>query len=164
MGCKEIIEIPSRPEQKGKIVHTFAYPNDYSTYGGGFIYCMSDTKVAIGMVTALDYKNPTLNPHDNFRLFKLNPVVSEYIKGGKTIAYGAKVLPEGGCHSVPRMVADGVMIVGDGAGLLDSLRLKGVHIAMQSGIAAGDTLFECWQKNDYSLSACLLYTSDAADE
>lgn len=157
VGCKEIIEIPSRPDQKGKIVHTFAYPNDYSTYGGGFVYCMSDTKVAIGMVTALDYKNPTLNPHENFRLMKLNPVIREYIEGGKVIAYGAKVLPEGGCHSVPRAVADGAMIVGDGAGLLDSLRLKGVHIAMQSGIAAGDTLFECWQKNDYSLSALNAY-------
>ena len=151
VGIKEIIEIPSRPAQKGKIVHTFGYPLEDGTYGGGFVYCLSDRKVAIGMCTALDYANPTLSPHDVFRLFKLNPVIKPYITGGKVIGYGAKVLPEGGYFSAPKTVVDGAIIVGDGAGLLDSLRLKGVHIAIQSGIAAGDTLFECWQKNDYSL-------------
>ncbi len=157
IGVKEVIEIPSRPEQKGRIIHTFGYPLNYSTYGGGFIYCMSDTKVAVGMVTALDYTNPTINPHDIFRLFKMHPLVHEYIKGGKVSAYGAKVLPEGGYHSVPDLVTDGAMIVGDAAGLLDSLRLKGVHIAIQSGIAAGDTLFQCWEKNDYSTAMLKSY-------
>jgi electron-transferring-flavoprotein dehydrogenase len=49
------------------------------------------------------------------------------------------------------------MIVGDGAGLVDSLRLKGVHIAIQSGIAAGDALFECWRSSDFSLAALKAY-------
>ncbi|OGV67099.1 MAG: hypothetical protein A2283_12650, partial [Lentisphaerae bacterium RIFOXYA12_FULL_48_11] len=158
LGVKEVIEIPSRPEQKGSIIHTFGYPMNSSTYGGGFIYCMSDTKVAIGMVTALDYTNPTINPHDIFRLFKVHPLVREYIKDGKVSAYGAKVLPEGGFYSAPDLVTDGAIIVGDAAGLLDSLRLKGVHIAIQSGIAAGDTLFQCWEKNDYSLPMLETYS------
>ncbi|MDD5521394.1 MAG: electron transfer flavoprotein-ubiquinone oxidoreductase [Kiritimatiellae bacterium] len=157
IGIKEVIEIPSRPRQKGRIIHTFGYPLDHSTYGGGFIYCMSDTKVAIGMVTALDYSNPTINPHDLFRMYKLHPVVRRYITGGKVIGYGAKVLTEGGYYSAPQLITDGAMIVGDGAGLLDSLRLKGIHIALQSGIAAGDTLFDCWEKNDYSLNTLKAY-------
>lgn len=157
VGVKELIEIPPRPAQKGKIVHTFGYPLDYFTYGGGFVYCLSDTKVAIGMATALDYTNPTASPHDIFRLFKHNPVVQQYITDGKVIGYGAKVLPEGGYFAAPNTVVDGAIIVGDGAGLLDSLRLKGVHIAMQSGIAAGDTLFECWQKDNYSLAGLMAY-------
>jgi len=150
LGVKEVIEVPSRPAQKGKILHTFGYPLDHLTFGGGFVYCMSDTKVAIGMVTALDYTNANMNPHDMFRLFKLNPVVRRFIDGGKVLSYGAKILPEGGYYSAPATVTDGAIIVGDGAGLLDSVRLKGIHIAIESGIAAGDTLFECWQKNDYS--------------
>ena len=157
LGIKEVLQIPSRPEQKGRIVHAFGYPLDYGTYGGGFVYGMSDTRVAVGMVTALDYRNPTLSPHENFRLFKLNPVIRPFIDGGKVVSYGAKILPEGGCHSAPGLVVDGAMIVGDGGGLVDSLRLKGIHIAIQSGIAAGDTLYECWKKRDYSLASLQAY-------
>jgi len=157
LGVKEMIEVPSRPTQKGKILHTFGYPMDYFTFGGGFVYCMTDTKVAVGMVTGLDYANPTLSPHDNFRLFKLNPVVHRFIAGGKVISYGAKILPEGGYYSASALVTDGAIIVGDGAGLLDSVRLKGIHIAIESGIAAGDTLYECWEKNDYSLARLKAY-------
>ncbi len=157
VGVKELIETPAQPGRGGTIMHTFGYPLDYFTYGGGFIYCMSDTLTAIGLVTALDYRNPTLNPHDQFRLFKLHPAVKPFIAGGKVIEYGAKVLPEGGFNSVPTLVTDGALLVGDSAGLLDSLRLKGVHLAVQSGIAAGDALFAAWQKDDYSTAALNQY-------
>ena len=81
------------------------------------------------------------------------------IEGGTVVGYGAKVLPEGGYFSVPSLAADGAMIVGDGAGLLDCLRLKGIHIAMHSGIAAGDTLFDCWHSADFSATKLAGYTA-----
>ena len=111
----------------------------------------------MGLVTALDYRNPLLNPHDLFRAFKAHPRIQPFIAGGKVVGYGAKMLPEGGYFAVPQLVSDGVMIVGDSAGLLDTLRLKGVHIAIQSGIAAGDALFEGWRKKDFSLNALREY-------
>ena len=157
VGIKELIETPERKGATGTILHTFGYPLDTMTYGGGFVYCLSDTHTAIGMVTALDYRNPTLKPHDMFRLFKRHPDVRPFIAGGKVLEYGAKVLPEGGFHSVPGLVAEGAIIVGDGGGLCNSLRLKGVHLALLSGLAAGDTLFECWQNNDRSRTALLKY-------
>lgn len=150
IGIKELVELPSNPVRAGKVIHTFGYPHDYFTYGGGFVYCLNDKDVAVGLATALDYKDAGLNPHDLFRAFKRHPLVSRLIAGGKVTGYGAKVIPEGGFHSAPALAADGVLIVGDGAGLLDSLRLKGIHIAIQSGTAAGDTLFECWTKQDFS--------------
>ena len=153
VGIKEVVELPPDPKRAGTALHTFGYPLDSSTYGGGFLYGLNDTQVAVGLVVALDYRNPRLNPHDLFRAFKAHPRIQRAIAGGKVIGYGAKMLPEGGYYAVPRLVADGVMMVGDSAGLLDTLRLKGIHIAIQSGIAAGDTLFECWQKNDFSLGA-----------
>lgn len=153
IGIKELLETPEHKGVGGTILHTFGYPQDSATYGGGFIYGMSDRLVAVGLVTALDYRNPNLNPHDLFRLFKQHPVVRPFIAGGKVVEYGAKVLPEGGLNSLPTLVADGALIVGDGAGLLDTLRLKGVHLAVQSGLAAGDTLFECWKSGDYSRAA-----------
>lgn len=153
VGIKELYELPPDPARAGKVVHTFGWPHDYSTYGGGFIYCLNEKEVAVGLATALDYKDAALNPHELFRAFKRHPLVKPFIAGGKVTGYGAKVIPEGGYHSAPNLVADGVLIVGDGAGLLDSLRLKGIHIAIQSGLAAGDTLFECWKKQDFSLAA-----------
>lgn len=157
VGVKEIVETPDRKGVAGTVLHTFGYPQDFSTYGGGFLYCMSDTLTAVGMVTALDYSNPTLNPHDQFRRYKQHPAILKYIKGGKVLEYGAKVLPEGGLHAVPGLAVDGAILVGDGAGLLDSLRLKGVHIAVESGIAAGDALFECWKAGEYSLAGLQRY-------
>lgn len=157
VGIKELIETPERKGVAGTIVHMFGYPLDTFTYGGGFLYCLSDTLTAIGMVTALDYRNPTLSPHDMFRLLKHHPGVQKFIANGKVIEYGAKVLPEGGLNSVPDLVADGAIIVGDSGGLCSSLRLKGVHLAMESGLAAGDTLFECLKNNDLSRTALMKY-------
>lgn len=157
VGVKELIETPECKGRAGTIMHAFGYPLDSKTYGGGFIYCLSDTLTAIGMVTALDYKNPTTNPHDMFRLFKHHPAVLPFIAGGKVLEYGAKVLPEGGLNSIPKLVADGALIVGDAAGLCNSLRLKGVHLAVQSGISAGNALFEGWKSKDFSVAAMNRY-------
>lgn len=157
VGIKELIELPADPKRAGTALHTFGYPLDGQTYGGGFVYGLNATQVAVGLVVALDYRDPQLNPHDLFRAFKAHPRIQRAIAGGKVIGYGAKMLPEGGLFAVPQLVADGVMILGDSAGLLDTLRLKGIHIAIQSGIAAGDALFECWQKNDFSLGALQEY-------
>ena len=158
LGIKELIETPECKGRAGTIMHTFGYPLDQMTYGGGFVYCVSDTMTAIGMITALDYRNPTLNPHDLFRLFKHHPKVQPFVAGGKVVEYGAKVLPEGGFHCVPGLAVDGAIIVGDGAGLCNSLRLKGVHLAVQSGLSAGNALCEGWKNNkDFSVAAMSKY-------
>jgi len=150
LGIKELIEVPASPETVGNIIHTFGYPLDYQTYGGGFLYRLNETTTAVGLVTGLDYKKAELNPHELFRKFKKHPLIKKYLKGGKVIEYGAKVIPEGGYFSVPKLVADGAIIVGDGAGLVDSVRMKGIHLSVQSGIAAGDALFDSWRENNWS--------------
>jgi len=158
LGIKEVIDVPANEERVGEIDHTFGYPADWSTYGGGFVYHVSPTQVMICYAYALDYADPSKDPHALFRLFKAHPSVAEHIAGGKSVAYGAKVIPEGGYYSVPEMVADGALIVGDGAGLVDTLRIKGVHIAMQSGVAAAQTLADCWNANDFSFEALKPYS------
>ncbi len=150
LGIKEIFNVPAAPERVGEVIHTFGYPLDSGTYGGGFIYRVSDTRVAVGLVTGLDYRPAELNTHELFRAFKAHPVVAKEIAGGDVVSYGAKVLPEAGYFAIPELVTDGAVIVGDGAGLLDSVRLKGVHMAVYSGMAAGDALWGCWQKKDWS--------------
>ena len=157
LGIKEIIEIPADEKRVGEIAHTFGYPADTTTYGGGFIYHVSPAQVMICYVYALDYANPEADTHLLFRKFKAQPMVAEHISGGKATAYGAKVIPEGGYYSTPEVVADGALIVGDGAGLVDTLRIKGIHLAAQSGRAAAETLAECWLNNDFSHKALSAY-------
>ena len=157
LGIKEIVEVSPNPERVGEIMHTFGYPSDSQTYGGGFVYQTAPNQVAIGYVYALDYTSPTANPHKLFRRFKAHPTIEPYLRGGKIVAYGAKVIPEGGFFAVPEVYNDGVLIVGDGAGLVDSLRIKGVHIAMMSGRAAGETLANCWINNDFSKESLQQY-------
>lgn len=163
VGIKEIFNVPAAPDRVGHVIHTFGYPLDSSTYGGGFVYRLSPTRVAVGLVTALDYRPAEISTHDLFRAFKAHPLIAPEIKGGDVMAYGAKVLPEGGFFAVPELATDGAVIVGDAGGLLDSVRLKGIHMAMYSGMAAGDTLADCWEKKDWSTSALKAYPARLRD-
>ena len=74
----------------------------------------------------------------------------ELLAGGKMIRYGAKSLPYGGWWSLPPLGGDGWMIVGDSAGFLNSARLKGIHLAIKSGMLAAETAFEALVKSDSS--------------
>ena len=142
LGIKELIELPGPTFPAGTIMHTFGYPVDMRTYGGGFVYHVSDTQVMVGYALGLDYRDAALDPHELFRKFKATKAVGAHIAGGKAVAYGAKMIPEGGFYAMPKPYAPGVLIVGDGAGLLDGLRIKGIHIAIESGVAAAEAIAE----------------------
>lgn len=150
LGMKEIIEIPEGRVKKGQVIHTFGYPLDWSTYGGSFLYAIDSNKVALGLVFGLDYPDPMLNSHQLFLKLKKHPLVAKIIEGGKVLEYGAKTLPEGGWWSLPKLSVDGAVLVGDSAGMLNPMRLKGIHLAMHSGMLAGDRLYEAMVKEDYS--------------
>ena len=133
----------------GSVIHTLGAPL-WNTFGGGWIYAMSDDIIDIGLVTGLDYADPTTDPHDNFQRYKLHPAIRALLEGGEMIRYGAKAIPEGGLHAMPRFYADGLCIVGDSAGFLNGLRLKGIHLAIKSGMMAAEAIFDAVQANDTS--------------
>jgi electron-transferring-flavoprotein dehydrogenase len=111
---------------------------------------MKGNLVSVGLVVGLDYQDPRLDPHRQFQRFKAHPAVSPILTGGTLIRYGAKALPEGGYYSIPRLWADGVLLMGDSAGLLNSQRLKGIHLAMKSGMLAAEAIFQGLLKEDFS--------------
>lgn len=150
VGVKEVWEIPEDRIQPGEVIHSLGYPHKSDTYGGGFIYGMKDRKVSLGLLTGLDYKDPYLDPHREFQKFKLHPFVSDLIKDGKLVQYGAKAAPVGGFFAVPEPTFPGGMLVGDSAGLFISQKIKGVHCAMQSGILSAETIFRCLENDDFS--------------
>ena len=154
LGVKELWSVPKGNIEAGAVYHTFGYPlKDKSEFGGGFIYGLKDNKVALGLVVGLDYKDPSFDIHGAMQVWKTHPYVSKFLDGGKILEYGAKTLPEGGWHSIPKYYGDNFMIVGDSAGFLSSARLKGVHLAIRSGILAARSASKALIKNDTSSEA-----------
>jgi electron-transferring-flavoprotein dehydrogenase len=141
-GVKELWQLPDDRFKAGAVIHTLGYPLPPETFGGGFIYGMADNILDIGFVTGLDYKNPTTDPQNELQRMKEHPDVRRMLEGGKLIRYGAKAIPEGGLFAMPRPYADGLLIVGDSAGFLNGMRLKGIHLGMKSGMLAAETIWE----------------------
>ncbi len=158
LGVKEIWRVPEGNIEAGTVKHTFGYPlNDKEEFGGGFIYGMSDNRVAIGLVVGLDYRDPSFDIHAATQVWKTHPFVAKILEGGSVIEAGAKTLPEGGWNSVPKFYADNMMIVGDSAGFLTTARLKGVHLAVRSGICAATAAVEALVNNDTSKASLAKY-------
>jgi electron-transferring-flavoprotein dehydrogenase len=147
IGVKEVWEVPAGQCPPGTVVHTLGYPLKSDTFGGGWIYGMGQSSggkdmVSIGLVVGLDYKDPSLDPHHEFQRYKLHPKVRPHIEGGKMLHYGAKSLPERGLYSMPKLYGDGFLICGDAGGFLNGMRLKGIHLAIRSGMLAAETIFD----------------------
>ncbi|HEY1867875.1 MAG TPA: electron transfer flavoprotein-ubiquinone oxidoreductase [Candidatus Cybelea sp.] len=156
-GVKELWQLPDDRFKAGAVIHTLGYPLPSETFGGGFIYGMGGNVLDIGFVTGLDYKNPTTDPHNELQRYKEHPAIAKMLEGGKMIRYGAKAIPEGGLFAMPRAYADGLLIVGDSAGFLNGMRLKGIHLGMKSGMLAAETIWEALQSARYDRESLSSY-------
>jgi len=156
-GVKELWQLPDDRFTAGTVIHTVGYPLPPETFGGGFIYGMKERVLDIGHVTGLDYSNPTTDSHNELQRMKQHPQIRKLLDGGKLIRYGAKAIPEGGFFAMIRTYADGLMITGDSAGFLNGMRLKGVHLAMKSGMMAAETAWDALQANTFDAAQLSVY-------
>jgi electron-transferring-flavoprotein dehydrogenase len=148
LGVKEVWKV-ARPLDR--VIHTMGWPlragAKYREFGGSFIYPMGDDMLTIGMVVGLDYRDVELSVHDLLQELKTHRLVRKLLEGGERIAWGAKTIPEGGLLSVPkRLHAPGLLICGDGAGLVNVPALKGIHYAIESGSLAAEAAFGALQR------------------
>jgi len=142
IGVKELWEVAPEQHHPGLVAHTIGWPLAGDTYGGSFLYHLEERQVAVGFVIGLDYKNPYLNPFEEFQRFKTHPAIRPTFEGGRRISYGARALSEGGFQSIPQLDVPGGAIIGDAAGFLNVPKIKGSHTAMKSGMVAAETVFE----------------------
>jgi len=156
-GVKELWDLPEGTFAAGRVIHTLGYPFSFNHFGGGFIYGLNGRQVAVGIAAGLDYTDPTFDPHAALQVYKKHPLVAKILEKGKLLRYGAKTIPEGGLYSLPQLYHDGVMIAGDSAGFLAMPSLKGVHLAIESGMLVAKTAFEALQKRDFSKGQLSLY-------
>src|ERR671926_671984 len=149
LGVKEVWEVEKPLD---RVIHTMGWPlrfgAKYREFGGSFIYPMGEGKVSLGFVVGLDYKDATFSVHDVLNQIKLHPKIRPIIEGGKRVAWGAKTIPSGGYWAMPEQLwAPGMILAGDGAGMVNIPKLKGVHLAMHAGMFAAEAIYERLKAN-----------------
>jgi electron-transferring-flavoprotein dehydrogenase len=167
LGVKEVWKVPKPLD---RLIHTIGpWPlklkAKYGQIGGTWLYPMKDEKtgddlVSIGFVVDLEYADATTSAHDLLQQFKLHPLVREILEGGERVSWGAKALPAGGYWSMPKLSMPGALLVGDSAGMVDTVALKGVHHSVQSGKLAAEAIYAALKRGDSDLSSY----EDAVDE
>jgi electron-transferring-flavoprotein dehydrogenase len=150
LGVKEVWKVA---EPLHHVIHTMGWPlragAKYREFGGSFVYPMGDDMVTVGMVVGLDYRDAELSVHDLLQELKTHPLLRKLLDGGERVAWGAKTIPEGGFLSLPRRAhAPGLLICGDGAGLVNVPALKGIHYAIESGRLAAEAAFTALQPGE----------------
>ncbi|PID43559.1 MAG: electron transfer flavoprotein-ubiquinone oxidoreductase [Proteobacteria bacterium] len=141
IGIKELWDIDPEKHVEGLVSHTTGWPLiETGSTGGSFLYHMENNQVVVGLITDLAYKNAHLSPFDEFQRLKLNPVISQYLEGGKRISYGARAITKGGYNSLPKMTFPGGLLLGCDAGTLNFSKIKGTHTAMKSGMIAAEAV------------------------
>jgi electron-transferring-flavoprotein dehydrogenase len=147
LGVKEVwrVRAPLR-----RVIHTMGWPLRggvrYREFGGSFCYPMGEDMVTIGMVVGLDYRDVELSPHDVLQELKTHPLFRRILRGGERLEWGAKTIPEGGFLSLPKQLhAPGLLLCGDGPGMVNVPALKGIHYAIESGTLAAEAAFAALQ-------------------
>ena len=155
LGVKEVWRV-IRPLDR--VIHTMGWPlraaAKYREFGGSFIYPMGHDRVALGMVVGLDYRDAELSVHDLLQELKTHRLVRRILEGGERIGWGAKTIPSGGFYSLPkRLHAPGLLLCGDGVGMVNIPRLKGIHYAIESGRLAAESAFAALRRGATPASA-----------
>jgi electron-transferring-flavoprotein dehydrogenase len=164
LGVKEVWKVDKPLD---RVIHTLGWPlrgkKKFREFGGSFIYPMGGDMVSLGMVVGLDYRDAEVSVHDLLQELKTHHLVREILEGGERVAWGAKTIPEGGLLSVPRRLhAPGLLITGDGGGLVNVPALKGIHYAIESGRLAAEAALRALGPGETPWTPGALASSDAS--
>ncbi|HZQ80822.1 MAG TPA: electron-transfer flavoprotein:ubiquinone oxidoreductase [Gaiellaceae bacterium] len=165
LGVKEVWKV-AKPLRE--VVHTMGWPlrpgRKYREFGGSFIYPMGDDMVTIGLVVGLDYRDAELSVHDLLQELKTHPRVRRILEGGERVQWGAKTIPEGGFVALPRRFhAPGLLLCGDGVGLVNVPALKGIHYAVESGRLAAEAAWRSLARGASARDALASYDESLRD-
>ncbi len=125
--------------------------------GIGFLYTNKDSlSLGIGCLLS-DYQKSLIKPYELIEEVKSHPAIKRFIDGAKTEEYLAHLIPEGGFYRLPPLYADGMLICGDAALLVNSIHREGSNLAMKSGVLAAQTVIEAKNKKDFSAKTLSSY-------
>ena len=150
IGLKELWDVPPEQHHAGRVLHNVGWP--LGRLGGpgmgSFLYHQENHQVALGIIVDLAYRNPHLSPFDELQRLKHHPLFAETLRGGRRVSYGARAIVKGGLPALPKLAMPGALLVGDDAGFLNMLKIKGTHTAMKSGMIAAEAVFDALQRGE----------------
>ncbi len=128
------------------------------TVGSAFIYTNYDSlSVGVGCLIS-EFLRLKTAPYEMLDAFKAHPMVAPLLRGGETVEYSTKMIPEDSYDSLSDLYEDGLLLVGDCAGLVNpSIHHEGTNLAMASGVAAAQAVLEARKRNDYSKATLAHY-------
>lgn len=166
LGLKETVRLPGEvieerfglgPREGAAMVFVGGLPAGLR--GGGFLYTNRDS-LSVGVVLQPDANVARgVSSADALDAFKSHPEVRRLLRGGTPLEYSAHLVPEAGARGLPRLFTDGLMAVGDAAGLVlnTGLTVEGMNHAIASGAAAGETAVEAIRRGDVGRTALSRY-------
>jgi len=158
LGIKEVWEIPAEQHNEGLVIHGLGWPLSESNSGGGaFMYHAENNQVYIGLIADLNYSNPHMSPFEEFQRWKHHTETVKYLEGGTRLVYGARAITKGGLNSLPKMNFPGGLLIGCDAGTLNSVKIKGNHTAMKSGMLAAEAVVEALAQGEAAPADLLSY-------
>jgi len=159
-GVKEVIQLPEEnffTHSAFNDIHTMGFPLDFDTPGGGFVYEMADNRITLGFLVALGYEDPAMDLYETFMRFKRHPLIRKIVHGGKVVEQGARAVSTGGWFTMPELAVNGALFTGNGAGMHSTPAIKGIHLAMKSGMLAAETAMEALESGDTGKNALGTY-------
>jgi len=149
LGIKEIWQVEKSKHDEGKVEHFMGYPLSNHASGGGFLYHAKNQQIYLGLITHLNYKNPSLSPFKEFQKLKTHKKIAPLLKNAKRISYGARTISAGGLQSVPKLTFKGGVLIGASAGFMNIPAIKEIHSTMRSGRIAGQEVFNAIKSGSY---------------
>jgi electron transfer flavoprotein-quinone oxidoreductase len=157
LGIKEVIHMPKdilenrfalRNNMEGAAYEMVSGIHDDGARVGGFLYTNKET-LSLGIVIQLETIKQGMHTYTLFEEFKSHPWIQSIIEGGQRIEYGAHLIPHGGYKSLPKLVHNGALLVGDAAGFLlsNGMSINGMNYAASSGMIAAEAISEAIKKS-----------------
>jgi electron transfer flavoprotein-quinone oxidoreductase len=168
LGMKEVIELPGQviqdrfglqPGQGAAQLYFGAITR--GLMGGGFVYTNRESLsigIVVGMGSMAD-RGSAMQAHELLEVFKSRPEVAPLLAGGRVLEYSAHAIPEASHLAMPRLVGDGVMVLGDAAGLALNMgvTVRGMDLALASGAMAAQVILDARREGDFSTRSLARY-------
>lgn len=131
--------------------------------GYGFLYTNKES-ISLGVGCKVSHFQRTgISPYELLDRLKAHPILRPILRDAKPLEYSAHIIPEGGYNSMPPLYADGLLIAGDAAQMVNPSHREGSNLAMTAGKLAAETAVEAKKKGDFSSKTLSLYQKKLRD-
>ena len=125
--------------------------------GTAFLYTNKDhLSIGCGALLSQMYEKH-IKPYELLEYIKNHPIIKPLIAGSQACEYYAHLIPEGGYKSIPKLVDNGVIVIGDAAQFVNGIHREGSNMGMTSGGFAAETIIRAKGIGEFTKSTLSHY-------